>query len=249
MSIAPETNRDVRRSYLPVAGRDIVLPLYDPLVTLLGGDVTRTTLMDQAAPEPGHCGRSAPTPTPGDIVVRQRSIVAAVIAILLLGLTGCATAFGPKVVRDEIALQTGEDPGGVFALPIGRRTMMRVRTADPGAPHGGTLPLAGAAEFQLAVYDVRVGSGEVDFARMPIRGWTQAVKFREGPNSALVLVRAQGRFLGDLVLLAGGANQVFYARIKGQLSKDLPEALNRTLRKEGPQAVQKEFMAIAEPSR
>jgi ubiquinone/menaquinone biosynthesis C-methylase UbiE len=40
---------NVQRSYLPAAGRDWMLPLYDPLVKLLGGDKTRKALLEQAA--------------------------------------------------------------------------------------------------------------------------------------------------------------------------------------------------------
>ena len=43
-----------RHDYLPAAGRDIFLPLYDPLVKLLGADGARKKLFDQAAVQPGH---------------------------------------------------------------------------------------------------------------------------------------------------------------------------------------------------
>jgi ubiquinone/menaquinone biosynthesis C-methylase UbiE len=36
------------RTYLPAAGRDWLLPLYDPFVKLLGGDAARKALLDQA---------------------------------------------------------------------------------------------------------------------------------------------------------------------------------------------------------
>jgi ubiquinone/menaquinone biosynthesis C-methylase UbiE len=42
------------RSYLPAAGHDWSLPLYDPFVKLLGGDAARMTLLGQAALRPGH---------------------------------------------------------------------------------------------------------------------------------------------------------------------------------------------------
>ncbi len=42
------------RTYLPAAGHDWSLPLYDPIVKLLGGDKTRKVLIDQAAFQPGH---------------------------------------------------------------------------------------------------------------------------------------------------------------------------------------------------
>jgi ubiquinone/menaquinone biosynthesis C-methylase UbiE len=45
----PETSR----TYLPAAGRDWALPLYDPFVRLFGGDSARKVLFDQAALRPG----------------------------------------------------------------------------------------------------------------------------------------------------------------------------------------------------
>jgi len=45
---------DIQRTYLPAAGRDWALPLYDPLVKLLGGDAARRTLFDQAAVQCAH---------------------------------------------------------------------------------------------------------------------------------------------------------------------------------------------------
>jgi ubiquinone/menaquinone biosynthesis C-methylase UbiE len=42
------------RTYLPAAGHHWSLPLYDPLVKLLGGDGARALLLDQAAVRPSH---------------------------------------------------------------------------------------------------------------------------------------------------------------------------------------------------
>jgi ubiquinone/menaquinone biosynthesis C-methylase UbiE len=42
------------RTYLPAAGRDWTLPLYDPLVKLLGGDKAREALLSQAALKASH---------------------------------------------------------------------------------------------------------------------------------------------------------------------------------------------------
>src|SRR6266481_5484920 len=42
------------RTYLPAAGHDWFLPLYDPFVKLLGGDRARRTLLDHAAIRPNH---------------------------------------------------------------------------------------------------------------------------------------------------------------------------------------------------
>ena len=43
-----------RRNFLPAAGHDLFLPLYDPLVSLLGGNRARLDLVNQAKIEPNH---------------------------------------------------------------------------------------------------------------------------------------------------------------------------------------------------
>jgi ubiquinone/menaquinone biosynthesis C-methylase UbiE len=45
---------EMRRTYLPAAGRDWMLPLYDPLVTLLGANSTRRELVERAALQCDH---------------------------------------------------------------------------------------------------------------------------------------------------------------------------------------------------
>src|SRR5919108_839270 len=44
----------IQKTYLPAAGHDWLLPLYDPLVKLLGGDVARRTLLNHALIRSGH---------------------------------------------------------------------------------------------------------------------------------------------------------------------------------------------------
>ncbi len=45
---------EARRNFIPAAGHDWFLPLYDPIVKLLGGDSARRALVDQAAVRSGH---------------------------------------------------------------------------------------------------------------------------------------------------------------------------------------------------
>lgn len=45
---------EARRTYIPAAGHDWFLPLYDPIVKLLGGDASKRTLLDQAAIRPSQ---------------------------------------------------------------------------------------------------------------------------------------------------------------------------------------------------
>lgn len=64
--------RQVKKPYLPAAGRDWLLPLYDPLVKFMGADATRSALVEQAALCPGNhvldlgCGTGSLT-----ILIRQ----------------------------------------------------------------------------------------------------------------------------------------------------------------------------------
>jgi ubiquinone/menaquinone biosynthesis C-methylase UbiE len=43
-----------QRTYLPAAGRDSLLPLYDLMTRLMGADKARTELLDRANIRPGH---------------------------------------------------------------------------------------------------------------------------------------------------------------------------------------------------
>jgi SAM-dependent methyltransferase len=49
-----EAMEEAREVFVPAAGRDWALPLYDPLVKLIGGDRARTALLDLAAPSEGQ---------------------------------------------------------------------------------------------------------------------------------------------------------------------------------------------------
>src|SRR5262245_5716971 len=49
-----ETMEESHRTYLPAAGHDLTLPLYDIFVKLFGFDRAREALVDQAAIRPGH---------------------------------------------------------------------------------------------------------------------------------------------------------------------------------------------------
>ena len=44
----------LEKAYLPAAGYDWLLPLYDPIVKVLGGNTARRILLDQATVRPGH---------------------------------------------------------------------------------------------------------------------------------------------------------------------------------------------------
>lgn len=45
---------EIQKNYIPAAGHDWVLPLYDPMMKLLGGDEARRTLVEGARLRPGQ---------------------------------------------------------------------------------------------------------------------------------------------------------------------------------------------------
>ena len=71
------------------------------------------------------------------------------------------------------------------------------------------------------------------------------MRAKTAKGSTLVLVRASGDAIGDLVLVAAHADQALYARLAGKLSRDLPEALGRAVATRGTDGVRLELMSLA----
>lgn len=181
--------------------------------------------------------------------MRGHLVVAAVLTVL--GASGCATHFSARAVRAEIVRQTGEDPQQAFELNLGRVTMALARQLLAGSSSDdGSLPLAGLASFELAVYSlppaVLAGSRRLDLTAMPVRGWEPTVRVKNGARSGVVLVRAAGDRIGDLVLLAANDESALYTRLRGTLSPDLPAALGEAVKSGGPEAVQHELQSLTE---
>jgi len=58
----------------------------------------------------------------------------------------------------------------------------------------------------------------------------------------------EGDTISDLVLVAGSETQVLYARLRGRLSRTLPEALAEAVRTEGTEGVRDELMSLTAPA-
>ena len=112
-----------QREFFPAAGRDVFLPLYDPIVSLLGFDSARCELISRANIEPGHrvldigCGT-------GTLVVklqRQHGVAQVV------GLDPDPSALRRarlKAVRAAVSVQL--DQGFANELPYKRESFDRV---------------------------------------------------------------------------------------------------------------------------
>ena len=112
-----------RHDYLPAFGHDRLLPLYDPLVRLLGADRSREKLIEQAALRPGHrvldigCGT-------GTLAIR---IKRAAPRVEVVGLDPDPKALARsrhKAERAHVTLQF--DEGFADALPYADATFDRV---------------------------------------------------------------------------------------------------------------------------
>jgi hypothetical protein len=172
------------------------------------------------------------------------------MAVAALGAAGCATNFSAQAVRAEIVRQTGEDPQKAFELNLGRVTMALARQVLAGADSApdGSLPLSGLTSFELAVYGLPPaalsGARPLDFTAMAVRGWEPTVRFMDKGRSGVVLVRASGDRIGDLVLLAASDKSALYAHLRGTLSRELPAALGEAVKSGGTDAVQRELQSL-----
>ena len=171
-----------------------------------------------------------------------------VFAVMSMLVTGCATRFSSQAVRSEIVRQTGENPKTAFELNVGRVTMALAKRVLGKSSGDGTLPLAGLGSFELAVYGLssQTGTERLDFTAMPVRGWEPTLRFSDGARSGVVLVRASGDTIGDLVLLAADEDNALYTRLRGTLSPELPAALGDAVRKGGTAAVREELQTLSD---
>ena len=112
-----------QRHFLPAAGHDLFLPLYDPLVSLMGGDRARKELIAQAKLQPNHrvldvgCG----TGTLMTLLKRRYS------TLQVIGLDPDAKALrraSNKAKRAGVSVQF--DQGFGDALPYGNAAFDRV---------------------------------------------------------------------------------------------------------------------------
>jgi ubiquinone/menaquinone biosynthesis C-methylase UbiE len=111
------------RTYLPAAGHDWSLPLYDPLVKLLGGDAARAALLDQAVVRPSHRVLDIGCGTGSLVVLIKRQYPDVEVVGLDPDPRALARA-GRKAQRAEVSIQL--DRGFSDELPYAESSFDRV---------------------------------------------------------------------------------------------------------------------------
>jgi ubiquinone/menaquinone biosynthesis C-methylase UbiE len=113
----------IQHAYLPAAGRDFLLPLYDPLVKFLGADRARKKLFDQAGVLPRHrvldigCGT-------GTFAVAVKSWMPTVDVVALDPDPRALKRCRSKAIRAGVTIQF--DEGFADALPYSDASFDRV---------------------------------------------------------------------------------------------------------------------------
>jgi len=111
------------RHFLPAAGRDLFLPLYDPLTRLLGGDRARQRLIDQAELAPGHEALDVGCGT-GTLILQIRTSIPSVVAVGLDPDPKALARARRKVEREGATVRF--DQGFADALPYPDASFDRV---------------------------------------------------------------------------------------------------------------------------
>ncbi len=183
------------------------------------------------------------------VVGRAAALLA--VPLLALGLTGCASvAIGPQAVRQQVIEQTGQPPVSEVEVDVGRIAMAIVRATVPGSVQ--PLPLAGLRRLEIASYGLGgPGAAPLDLSALPTVRWDPVVRQRDAAHSVLVLARPlrRERPIRDLVLVASGRGQVVYARLAGDLSRELPAALAEAAAGGDPEAVRRALVESASGGR
>lgn len=179
--------------------------------------------------------------------MRRVTPMLALALAMLATLAGCATNFSAASVRAEIARQTGAEPRDAFEVSAGPATMAllrRVMSDETGEE--SSFPSSRVTSFELAVYELasRPGAPPVDFTAMPARGWEPTLRVRSPEGSGMVLVRASGNSVGDLVVLASDRDGALFGRVRGTLPPELPAAIAKAVKEGGPAAIRRELDAL-----
>jgi ubiquinone/menaquinone biosynthesis C-methylase UbiE len=117
---------EASRTYLPAAGHDWLLPLYDPMVKLLGGDAARRALVEQAQLQPGQRVLEIGSGT-GTLTTMIKKLYTAVDVVGLDPDRKALARAQRKAAREGLAIHF--DQGFADALPYPEKSFDRVFSA------------------------------------------------------------------------------------------------------------------------
>jgi ubiquinone/menaquinone biosynthesis C-methylase UbiE len=117
---------EASRTYLPAAGHDWLLPLYDPMVKLLGGDAARRALVEQAQLQPGQRVLEVGSGT-GTLSTMIKKLYPSVDVVGLDPDHKALARAQRKAAREKLAIHF--DQGFADALPYPEKSFDRVFSA------------------------------------------------------------------------------------------------------------------------
>jgi ubiquinone/menaquinone biosynthesis C-methylase UbiE len=116
-------NTKSERNFMPAAGWDWLLPIYDPFVKLLGGEAVRKQLLQQAQLQPGHSALDIGCGT-GTLAILTKQLHPDVVVTGLDPDSNALRRAAGKATRAEVSVQF--DQGFGDHLPYAPATFDRV---------------------------------------------------------------------------------------------------------------------------
>ena len=177
--------------------------------------------------------------TPTGTTMSRRPALTAALALLVLG-SGC-TSFEMTRLRNGIDREVPEaQVGEGFALSFGFLTMGTARTAlalsddgDPGTVAARAI-LRNVKKVQIGRYDVEGRPVLSGLATPPVfdeyerKGWTRIVTVREEDEVVWVMAKEKRDDLRDLIVVTLSHEELVVAKLSGNLTRAVAEALHET---------------------
>ena len=158
--------------------------------------------------------------------MKQLSGSLAVVAIALIS-TGCWFGTGSTSdIRYEVTDQTGVDLEPDFGIKLGRLTTAMAKPFARKAA-GESIPLKGIAKIEVGIYNVVDSRDPVEsgMADLEFAGWEPIVRIRDGDERIQILCRTEGERIRAMLVVVLDGDELVVVRLKGNLHKFLPGAL------------------------
>ncbi len=163
-----------------------------------------------------------------------------ILFLILILFAGCYAPFSPERGRLEIEKQIGAKLTDSFEFKLDRTTMKLVKSAASKIADED-VTFFGIERIDLAVYELPAGK-RVDFRKIERRGWDTLLDKKSKTVDLMILVRRGGKNLSDMVVMAQGNQKVLYGRLKGKISSNIKDALEKTAEEKGIEGLQKKLV-------